>query len=813
MNPEKLLPAAGLVVQGRVPSGGSRAVNFIYIFLLNRLQQIDDELRELSARRERLVRERDELLSRTIITFPPLPGKPLGPREKIALFLSLFRCRGDVYPRFWENPKSGKKGYSPVCRNEWVKAVCEKPRIKCSECLHQAFPPLDEVAAREHLTGNSIIGTYAIREDNTCVFLAADFDGAGWQNDISAFRDAARELKVEVAVERSRSGNGGHAWIFFDEPVPAIMARRLGTLIITKASVMRPAMPLASYDRLFPNQDTLPPGGFGNLIALPLQAKAREAENTVFLDDDFNTLPDQWAFLSGFSKVGSGRLEELLAQGMPGATDDPLPRFEDRVLDVIPAAVKAGDFTGTILAVRNAQLDIPTANLPASLAASLKRLATLANPVFFEKQRLRFGTYNIPRFIFCGEVHADRIVLPRGVTPAAEELFRKAGGHLHIDDQRPQPAACELTFHGELTPDQQTAVNAMLAEDDGVLLAPPGAGKTVMGCAIIAARKTPTLILVHRKNLLDQWRSRLQTFLGLDKKQIGVLTAKGVPEGALVALGMIQTLSKSECPAALFAPFAQVIIDECHHVPAASFEAVMKACTARHFLGLTATPDRKDGLQKILFLQCGPIRHRMEPEPDPDIERVLIIRDIHLDLASEELRMPVHQLWELLANHEERNRIIACDIAEALRQGRRCVVLSDRKEHLAILESLVREMVPNQSTRIHRVDGTMGKKARSAALAHISNHADAGGGFALLATSSLVGEGFDLPQLDTLFLTLPVSFKGRIIQYAGRLHRACEGKSEVQIFDYVEPGHPLTSHMHRKRMAAYRDLGYRLTDA
>ncbi len=771
-----------------------------------RLAIIDAELRELELRREALVAERERLAAAA------RDESAFTPSEKIALFLSLFRCREDVYPRLWENAKDGRKGYAPACGNEWFRGVCEKPRVKCSECFHQAFPPLDEAAARDHLTGKHTIGTYAIRQDNTCVFRAADFDGAGWREDIRAYRDAAREMGVEVAVERSRSGDGGHAWIFLAEPVSALMARRLGTLLVAKASARHPAMSLASYDRFFPNQDTLPAGGFGNLIALPLQAKARKTGNSVFLDDDFTPHQDQWDFLSGVQKMGRGRLEELLEHALPADCGEMDLSFEDRVLDTIPAAVKKGDFTGTTPAVRNAQLEIPTAGLPTSLIAALKRLATLANPVFFEKQRLRFGTYNIPRFIFCGEMRPDWIILPRGVTAAAEGLFRKAGGSLEIMDERPTRPTCDVNFRGELTPDQRTAVDAMLARDDGVLLAPPGAGKTVMGCAIIAARKTPTLILVHRKPLMEQWRARLETFLGLGKKEIGTLTADGVPEHTPIAIGMIQTFAKSPHPGALFAPFGQVIIDECHHVPAASFEAVMKTCTARHFLGLTATPNRKDGLQKILFLQCGPIRHRMEPEPDPDIVRVLIIRDIHLALPPEEQRMPIHQLWELLANHGERNRVIATDIAEAIRHGRCCAVLSDRKEHLATLENLVREILPEHTSRIHRIDGAMGKKARSAVMAEITVQAQDPGGFALLATASLVGEGFDMPQLDTLFLTLPVSFKGRIIQYAGRLHRASEGKSEVRIYDYVEPEHPLTAHMHRKRMAAYRGMGYRIAD-
>ena len=723
-----------------------------------------------------------------------------------------------MYPKLWENPKSGGKGYSPACRNEWVRGVCEKPRVKCSECPHQAFPALDELAAHDHLTGKHTIGTYAIDEDNTCVFLAADFDGDGWQSDIRAYRAAAMELGIDPAIERSRSGNGGHAWIFFSEPVSALMARRLGTMIVAKASTFHPAMALSTYDRFFPNQDYLPAGGFGNLIALPLQAKPRERGNTAFLDEDFKPHPDQWAFLSSVHQVGPAQLDELVDRALidaaeAGPEDEPSPRFEDHALDLIPSAVAKGCYTGTAGAIRHAQFEILTEGIPACLVAALKRLATLANPVFFEKQRLRFGTYNIPRFIFGGEMQPGRLVLPRGVEHAAGELFRKAGGTLKIEDTRPAADPRDLTFKGELGPAQRVAVAAMLAHDDGVLLAPPGSGKTVMGCAIIAARSVSTLILVHRKPLLEQWRSRLQEFLGLHKDDIGVLAHDSDMPASGVVIGMVQTLVKSTSPATLFRPFTQVIIDECHHVPAASFEAVMKASPARFFLGLTATPRRKDGLQKILFFQCGPIRHKMESDRDSAIVRKLIIRDIHLELPPEESRMPIHQVWEMLVAHQGRNKQIVWDIASALMESRKCAVLSDRKEHLGILENLLKNTHPSLVGRIHRMDGTMGRKQRAAVFEAVEQNVAEGQGFVLLATSSLLGEGFDLPQLDTLFLTLPISFKGRLVQYAGRLDRSWPGKSEVRIYDYVEPAHPLTAHMHRKRMSAYRSMGYQIEES
>lgn len=775
------------------------------------------EILELDRKRQALVKERENLLASSISEEAVIVSFPMPPSQKIRLFLSLFRCREDVFPRLWENPKSGRKGYSPVCRNEWVRGICEKPRVRCSECLHQAFVSFDESVARDHLTGRQTIGTYAIREDDSCIFLAADFDGEGWREDVLAYCAAAKELGVDPAIERSRSGDGGHAWIFFGEPVPALLARRLGTLIVAKASSFHPAMKLSSYDRFFPNQDKLPAGGFGNLIALPLQAKPRELGNSVFLDDSFLPHRDQWSYLSELQKISREQLDDLVDFTLPPVVTewetapDTFVRYEDRALDVIPEAITRGVFTGTAKAIRHAQLEISTSELPACLIAALKRLATLANPVFFEKQRLRLGTYNIPRFIFCGEIHADRLMLPRGVTQAALDLCRKAGGRLFIEDARPAERMGSFKFQGELSPSQQTAVDAMLKYEDGVLIAPPGAGKTVMGCAIIAARNVSTLVLVHRKPLLEQWRLRLGDFLGLDHKEIGILGLKSDSSSCEVVVGMVQTLAKAANPASLLEPFTQIIVDECHHIPAASFEAVMKVCPCRFFLGLTATPIRKDGLQKILFLQCGPIRHRMDSKDESGIFRKLIVRDILLGLPPDEARMPIHQVWDLLVNHTGRNEQITADVAAALAECRNCAVLSDRREHLELLEGLLQAVNPSLAERIHRIDGAMGKKQRAAIMEKIDAQCVDGKGFVLFATSSLLGEGFDLPQLNTLFLTLPLSFKGRLVQYAGRLHRECVGKDEVRIYDYVESEHPLTAHMHRKRLAAYRSMGYQVS--
>jgi superfamily II DNA or RNA helicase len=817
-----------------------------------RLAALAAELRELEDRRSRLLAEQAELLRRDsarLALFTPsaaLPGTPspgsasptsaasrFTPYQKIALFLRLFACRTDVYPRRWENTKTGRSGYSPACRNEWVRGVCEKPRVKCTDCPHRSFPPLDADAVRDHLTGRHTLGAYAIRADDTCTFLAADFDGPGWRDDLTAYRRAAANLGLAVAAERSRSGNGGHAWLFFAEPVPAALARRLGTFLLAHATVLHPTLRLGAYDRFFPNQDTLPSGGFGNLIALPLQKPARDQGNSVFLDDTLAPVPDQWAHLAALPRLTREDLDSALARAAPPAfhatttsprttPEDPEPfqlQSDESALDLLPASITRDLHPHPVAALRAAQLVIPlaaTPPIPARLIAALRRLATFANPVFHEKQRLRFPTFDTPRFLFAGEAHPDRLVLPRGVIAEAAQLIRRAGGRLILDDQRPPATTFSATFRGDLTAPQQAAVHALLGHDEGVLVAPPGAGKTVMACALIARRGVRTLVLVHRASLLEQWRERLAAFLGLAPRSIHRLGGAKRTAAAPVALGMLQTLARSAHPEALLAPYAHVIIDECHHVPAAGFEAALKACPARFILGLTATPRRKDGLQKLLHLQCGPVRHHFAPALASHasvLPRRLVLRTCAPDLPPPEA--PIHQLWTALVTSRARNEQIAADIAACLREGRAIAVLSERRQHLENLQAHTASLLAEPAPALHRIDGSTTRRDRGAILADLARLSDSPSPapFALFATASLLGEGFDLPRLDTLFLTTPVSFSGRVVQYAGRLHRAHPAKTEVRIYDYHEPAHRLSAHMHRKRAATLHTLGYRETTA
>ena len=744
---------------------------------------------------------------------------PCTPAEKVALFLDLFGTRRSVYPKRWENEKSRKSGYSPACENEWRPNVCYKPKVKCAECLHQRFPPLDERAVEAHLRGTHTLGVYAIGSDDTCRFLAADFDGEGWRDDVLAYREAAERIGVTVAIERSRSGNGAHAWTFFAEPVQAAIARRLGTILVAKASALRPTLGLGAYDRLFPNQDTLPAGGFGNLIALPLAKVPRHQGNTLFVNSQMEAFDDQWSYLAEIPRLSREELEKILARIAPltsltrssasGSSfdNDFALQTDTAVLDLSHPRISSGMLSGEVTVRLDAQIHVPR-SLPAAILAGLRRLATFPNPVFHEKLRLRFPTFDTPRFLFAGEWHPDRLVLPRGVLEPCLSLLETAGASVILQDARQTGSRVAWKFQGALRTDQKAAVRKMIGEDNGVLCAPPGEGKTVMGCALIARARTSALVLVHRAVLLDQWRETAMQFLGLKRKEIGVWHGRSPRLTRRLDIAMLPSLSRTEDMAAVLAGYGIVIVDECHHVPAASFEAVLKACPSRRVYGLTATPERKDQLEKLLFAQCGPIRHTIANATTGEA-RIVKVRRTTLTLPPEiGERPPIHVVWETLVRDEGRIAVIIADLLSCVTTGRSPLVLADRKVYLDRLAEAFAAQA--EGVVCYRLDGTTGKKARLEVLRQIAEHYADGKPFVLFATASLIGEGFDLPRLDTLVLSMPLSFKGRLIQYAGRLHRQHEDKSDALIFDYLDENQAITNAMFRRRLAGYKELGYRV---
>lgn len=737
---------------------------------------------------------------------------PLSPENTISLFLSYFRGREDVYARRWEN-RAGRSGYSPACKHEWDRAFCRKPEMKCSECNNRELLRLDETTVSRHLEGKLVAGIYPLLGNDACFFLAMDFDGNGWAGDISAIRETCASEKVPAAVERSRSGNGGHVWIFFSEEVPAALARRLGTCLISKTMNKHCSLAINSYDRLFPNQDMMPQGGFGNLIALPLQKEAMRAGNSIFIDETGTPYSDQWGYLTSVKRLSRGETEALVGElektgGKIPARWSPLDE-EDEPWARPPSGkkrfnVEAKDLPTEIEAVLSNRVYIKTEKLPSALINQLKHLAAFHNPDFYKKQKQRFSTHATPRIICCAELDSGWLSMPRGCLEDLRTTLADYGIKLNFEDKRVPGTKLENNFLGTLNTPQQAALNDILAADFGVLSAPPGSGKTVIGIAAMARRGLNTLILVHRKPLMEQWRLQISSLLGIDKKEIELIGGgKNKPTG-IIDIAMVSSLDHDEGVDDRVAEYGFVIMDECHHVAAVSFEKVLNQVKAKYILGLTATPYRRDGHQPIIHMQCGPIVHRIKDKDSlacaPN-SKVVARRTAFAAEWNDNSK--IYELWPKLTADEQRNSLILKDIEEVLAAGRFPLILTERREHLSVFETLLK----GKTDHLAVLYGGMRQKKRREVFEELKNYPD-NCRKAILATGSYIGEGFDEPRLDTLFLTMPASFKGRIVQYAGRLHRKCADKTNVVIYDYVDSGVSVLANMHRKRLKTYKMLGY-----
>jgi len=614
-----------------------------------------------------------------------------SPQRKIALFSALFRGREDVFPVRWEKRDKSRSGWSPSCRNEWKVGVCEKPTVKCGKCPNQAFAEPAERELLAHLTGRQVMGVYPLLADDTCWLLTIDLDRRSWREDAAAIREACRELDVIAAVERSRSGHGAHVWFFFDAPVPAALARRFGLMALTGAMARCRTLTMDSYDRLFPSQDTLPKGGFGNLVALPLQRGARELGNTVFVDEQDEPYTDQWAYLAALPRIGRERIEQLVAQGE-----------HDGAILGVPESSSEGDAPWrrrTPLASRLATVQLPEAitatfadriyvlreGLPAALVDALRRLAIFSNPLFLEKQRMRFSTARTPRVIACFEETDGFLALPRGCQEPLSELLASLNVRLDLMDERSDGGPLKTAFTGTLTPTQERAAKAMLAHELGVLCAPPGIGKTVIAIDMIAARGRSTLVLVSRQPLAEQWVKCLAQFLDLEPARIGTIGAgKHKPTGT-IDVAMVQSLARHDDPSELLAPYGQIIVDECHHVAAVTTEQILQAAPARYVLGLTATPHRRDGHDPIIAMQCGPVRHVIASQATSST-RTLALRVVRRDTSFDPSTLPtepsIQEIYGALAEDERRTEMIAHDALELAADGRSPIILTERRDHL-----------------------------------------------------------------------------------------------------------------------------------
>ncbi len=725
---------------------------------------------------------------------------------RIALFRSFFRGRSDVYPIRWESTK-GKTGYSPACRNEWQSGICKKPQAKCFDCDNRDFLPVTDQVIYDHLAGKHTIGVYPLLADDTCYFLAIDFDEADWREDLQAFMQSCKILGVPGIAEISRSGKGAHFWIFFEEAILAKHARRLGAALISYTCARTRQLTLSSYDRFFPNQDTLPKGGLGNLIALPLQKKLREQGRCVLVDDNLQPFTDQWTFLSSVTRMNENGLEDVIQKSIGSGhpldvafvseEDDSEPWKQkttntNQILGIMPKSLK--------LVIAN-QIFIEKIALPQSLANRLIRSAAFQNPEFYKSQAMRLPVWNKPRIICCAEDFPQHIGLPRGCLDAVLDLLSKQDIKVNLQAEQLIGSPISVGFVGELRTDQKIAVEEMLKYDIGVLCAPTAFGKTIIAATLIARRMVSTLILVHRTELLRQWQERLRAFLALSQECLGVIGGGKKQLSGYIDIAVMQSLTRREDLQKMLDCYGQVIIDECHHVSAFSFESILKRVKARYVVGLTATPVRRDGHHPIIFMQCGPIRYKAKRSLSAPINLEVWLRQIEMPTIT--TGFGIQEIFRDLVTNTYRNNRIKQDIIDAYQEGRKILVLTERTEHLMLL----REALGDELEHCYQLHGRLSKKQRNAILSELSELNESVPRV-LLATGRLIGEGFDYPPLDTLVIAMPISWKGTLQQYAGRLHRSHKTKQDVRIYDYVEYNHPQLARMWEKRVRGYRAMGY-----
>ncbi|HCP5564300.1 TPA: DEAD/DEAH box helicase family protein [Escherichia coli] len=770
-----------------------------------------DELAALRAENVRLV----SLLEAHGIEWRRKPQSPvprvsvLSTNEKVALFRRLFRGRDDVWALRWESKTSGKSGYSPACANEWQLGICGKPRIKCWDCAHRQLIPVSDLVIYHHLAGTHTAGMYPLLEDDSCYFLAVDFDEAEWQKDASAFMRSCDELGVPAALEISRSRQGAHVWIFFASRVSAREARRLGTAIISYTCSRTRQLRLGSYDRLFPNQDTMPKGGFGNLIALPLQKRPRELGGSVFVDMNLQPYPDQWAFLVSVIPMNVQDIEPtiLRATGSIHPLDVNFINEEDLGT---PWEEKKSSGNRLNIAVTEPliitlanQIYFEKAQLPQALVNRLIRLAAFPNPEFYKAQAMRMSVWNKPRVIGCAENYPQHIALPRGCLDSALSFLRYNNIAAELIDKRFAGTECNAVFTGNLRAEQEEAVSALLRYDTGVLCAPTAFGKTVTAAAVIARRKVNTLILVHRTELLKQWQERLAVFLQVGDS-IGIIGGGKHKPCGNIDIAVVQSISRHGEVEPLVRNYGQIIVDECHHIGAVSFSAILKETNARYLLGLTATPIRRDGLHPIIFMYCGAIRHTAA-RPKESLHNLEVLTRSRFTSGHLPSDARIQDIFREIALDHDRTVAIAEEAMKAFGQGRKVLVLTERTDHLDDIASVMNTLKLSPFVLHSRLS----KKKRTMLISGL-NALPPDSPRILLSTGRLIGEGFDHPPLDTLILAMPVSWKGTLQQYAGRLHREHTGKSDVRIIDFVDTAYPVLLRMWDKRQRGYKAMGYRI---
>ncbi len=703
-------------------------------------------------------------------------------QSQIDLYRSLFKGRQEVFAKRWET--KDRSGYSPAYSIDWDQYQSHKATggtIK--DYPHKSYAVLSESEIRDHLEGKEVVGLYPLLENNTTWFAAVDFDENNWRTEIVETFKQCLQYNMPAYIERSRSGNGAHLWIFYEQQYPAVKSRVIIRHLLKDAGVDIKNSN-SSFDRIFPNQDYHTGKGIGNLIALPLQKSAVENENSCFIDPDtLEAYADQWAFLASIEKIDSSRLNEIF---------DKLSN-SNSIINVYPALQSSGNKVEIIL---HNTITISRNDLPSELVLFLRDNLRVTNSNYFIKKATGHNTYGIMASSTVLEEHTDRLIIPRGCIGTLLRYCKGNKLHYNLTDNRKRLPEVEYTPIGHLYDYQQPTLITTDKKEMGVIVALPGTGKTFVGLSIIAQKKQPALIIVHRRQLFDQWMQRIQAFLGIPKYKIGRITKGQVDVGEQVTVAMIQSLNRDEVLNKIENAFGTVIIDECHHLPSESYKSILQRLSTYYLYGLTATPIRKNKDEKLIFAQIGEIIHEIVlPQKLKDKQSVSInIRDTDLDIPFNEVNDKYETLSDILVHDTARNNLIATDIIQEINNGRSVLVLTERKSHIDILNLFLK-----QDCEIITLSGNDTDSSRASKISQI----EAGQFQVLITTGQFLGEGIDIGILDCLFLVYPCSFEGKLTQYIGRVQRS---ENAPVIYDYRDMGIPYLEKMFQKRNKYYNKL-------
>lgn len=734
--------------------------------------------------------------------------------DSVKIFMNYFKGRNDVYPYLSidkNNPNI--KYYIPACANEWKNGICNKTMgKKCKTCQYRENKPISKETIYKHMYGNYPIGIYPLLENDTCFFLSLDFDDKDSKKDIKsdvlAFLSVCDKYEVPIAIERSRSGNGIHIWMFFDTNIKAITARKLGSLLLSKTMEIS-NISISSFDRMFPNQDTLPKGGYGNLIALPFQNEPAKYGNTLFVDRNFILIKDQIQYLSSIHKLTEIEVFEKIKQ-LSHETIDISHEIVDMKTEIKVKSKNNIDYPKNIKVTLKDMVYIDKANLDGVVKNSFRRLATFANPEFYKKQRLRMSVYNVPMVIDCSKDDEKYLKLPRGTYDYLESLCNVNNIEMIVKDERFIGNKIEVKFNGSLREEQQIAIDHMLKYDNGILCAPTGFGKTVIGCKLIAERKVNTLILVNKIQLLNQWKDRIKEFS--DVKEVGEISSKKKNITNVIDVVSIKSLWNNGNVLDIAKNYGMIIIDECHHTAAYTFEQAINTGNAKYVYGISATPERENGHTPIIKMQCGDIRYKVDSlkyNKQLNIPMKVIVKKSHLNFTNKNIdNYELNEINDLIAKDVIRNENIIKDIKREYSNGKNILVLTERLE----LMNYIYDKLSKDTNNIFKYYGGIGKKVLKDYMELNNQINENGDNKIIVATGSYIGEGFDDSKLDVLFLTMPISGQTRVTQYAGRLHRQDSNKKEILIYDYIDDNFSKTRNMFLKRKKTYEKLGYEIVE-